>query len=77
MSNTGIVLKEIVVPEKILDVPTGPVTIQSISFKRLHLLWATSSSPLTLCVSGVAVKVLQRRTAPKVNVMSPSERFVK
>ncbi|EFJ52491.1 hypothetical protein VOLCADRAFT_86643 [Volvox carteri f. nagariensis] len=62
----GIVLKDVVLPQKLLEVAAGSVIFQSASIKRLHLLWPTSSSPLTLCVTGIAIVVLQRRTAPKV-----------
>ncbi|GIL45735.1 hypothetical protein Vafri_2897, partial [Volvox africanus] len=62
----GIVLKDVAVPNNLLELKSGSVTVKSIYIKRLHLLWATSSSPFTLCITGVTISVLQRRVAPKV-----------
>ncbi|GFR40092.1 hypothetical protein Agub_g640, partial [Astrephomene gubernaculifera] len=64
----GFILRNVNVPPKLLELNGGSITVPSVTVKRVQLSWPTSSSPLALSVSGVSIKLLQRRTAPKVKL---------
>lgn len=62
----GFWLRNYTVPGKLLDVNSGPVALQHVEIRSAQFLWPTRATPLTLRVSGVTVKTIQRRTAPPV-----------